>query len=164
MISLDFLEQVDVFRTLNDVQLSAIQECAEIVDFKRGDPIFIQGDDASYVWIVLEGDVELRTESSGRNGATLLAPFFKPSFISGTQAFGWACFVPPYQYCLSGYCVSRWCKIIRLNREDLLAIFEQDAVIGFKVMDYLLGAVGKQFEQLQDEIAKDKGIEMMSQW
>lgn len=160
MISLDFLEQVDVFRTLNDVQLSAIQECAEIVDFKRGDPIFIQGDDASYVWIVLEGDVELRTESGDQEGRTDSSP----AFMSEVQAFGWACFVPPYQYCLSGYCVSRWCKIIRLNREDLLAIFEQDAVIGFKVMDYLLGAVGKQFEQFQEEIAKDRGIEMMSQW
>ena len=34
----------------------------------------------------------------------------------------------------------------------------------FNVMDYLLRAVGKQFEQLQDEIAKVRGIEMMSQW
>jgi hypothetical protein len=31
-------------------------------------------------------------------------------------------------------------------------------------MSYLLKAVGKQFEQLQEGIAKDRGIEMMSQW
>jgi DNA repair protein RadC len=51
-----------------------------------------------------------------------------------------------------------------LSAEELLAIFEKDAVLGFKIMDYLLGAVGKQFEQLQDEIARVKGIEMMSHW
>ncbi len=160
MISLEFLEQVDVFRSLNDDQLSAIQQCAEAVDFKKGDRIFARGDMASSVWIALEGDIQLRTEPSGQEGGIKSSP----SFLSEAQAFGWTCFVPPYKYRLSGYCASRWCKVIRLNREDLLAIFEQDAIVGFKVMDYLLGAVGKQFEELQDEIAKDRGIEMMSQW
>lgn len=160
MISLEFLEQVDVFRKLNDNQLSAIQKCAEAVDFKKGDRIFAQGDMAAFVWMVLEGDVELRTEPSASDGPAAAAP----SFMSEAQAFGWTCFVPPYKYRLSGYCASRWCKVIRLNREELLTVFEQDAVVGFKVMDYLLRAVGKQFEQLQDEIAKDRGIEVMSQW
>ncbi len=160
MISLEFLEHVDVFRKLNDDQLSAIQKCAEAVDFKKGDRIFEQGDIASHVWIVLEGDVELRTEPSDLEGGG----GSKPSFISESQAFGWTCFVQPYRYRLSGYCASRWGKVIRLEREDLLDIFARDAVVGFKVMDYLLRAVGKQFEQLQDEIAKDRGIEMMSQW
>ncbi len=160
MISLEFLEQVDVFRNLNDDQLSAIQNCAEAVDFKKGDRIFEQGDVASHVWIVLEGDVELRTEPTFSEAKTTS----KPAFMSETHAFGWTCFVQPYRYRLSGYCASRGCKVIRLERDDLLAIFERDAVVGFKVMDYLLGSVGKQFEQLQDEIAKVRGIEMMSQW
>jgi CRP-like cAMP-binding protein len=160
MISLEFLEQVDVFRKLNDDQLSAIQECAEAVDFEKGDRIFEQDDIASHVWIVLEGDVELRTELPGKEGG----PGSSPAFISEAQAFGWTCFVQPYRYRLSGYCASRWCKVIKLEREDLLAFFARDEVVGFKVMDYLLRAVGKQFEQLQDEIAKVRGIEMMSQW
>jgi CRP-like cAMP-binding protein len=160
MISLEFLEQVDVFKKLNDDQLSVIQKCAEAVDFKKGDRIFEQGDIASHVWIVLEGDVELRTELPGQE----VKSGSMPAFMSEAHAFGWTCFVQPYRYRLSGYCASRWCKIIRLERDDLLAIFVRDAVIGFKVMDYLLRAVGKQFEQLQDEIAKVRGIEMMSQW
>lgn len=160
MISLEFLEQVDVFKKLNDDQLSAIQKCAEAVDFKKGDRIFEQGDIASHVWIVLEGDVELRTEipeQKGESGSS-------PTFMSEAQAFGWTCFVQPYRYRLSGYCASRSGKVIKLERDDLLAIFARDAVVGYKVMDYLLRAVGKQFEQLQDEIAKVRGIEMMSQW
>lgn len=161
MIQLNFLEKVDVFRKLNDKQLLMIREFAETVDFKRGDRIFAQGEAASRVWIVLEGDVELRTEPvAGQEGQAR----FVPCFLSETQAFGWTCFVQPFKYRLSGYCASRWCKLIRLNREDLLALFGRDPVIGFRVMEYLLRAVGKQFEQLQDEIAKDRGIEMMSRW
>jgi len=160
MISLEFLEQVDVFRNLNDDQLSAIQNCAEAVDYKKGDRIFEQGDVASHVWIVLEGDVELRTELPGQKAGSGSSP----AFMSEAQVFGWTCFVQPYRYRLSGYCASRWCKVIKLERDDLLALFERDAVVGFQVMDYLLGAMGKQFEQLQEEIAKVRGIEMMSQW
>jgi len=161
MISLDFLEQVAVFKNLNDNQLSAIQECAEAVEFKKGERIFTQGESATDVWIAREGEVELRTENPAAQTDARTA---SPSFLSKTQVFGWTCFVEPYKYRLSGYCGSRTCKVIRLNRESLLAIFEKDAVLGFKVMDYLIQTVGKQFEELQDELARDRGIEMMSQW
>jgi CRP-like cAMP-binding protein len=161
MISLDFLEQVDVFKNLDDSQLSAIQERAEAVEFKKGDRIFVQGDNATDVWIAREGDVELRTEDPAAQKDARAA---SPSFLSKTQVFGWTCFVPPHTYRLSGYCGSRTCKVIRLKRESLLAIFEKDAMLGFKVMDYLVQTVGKQFEELQDEIARNRGIEMMSQW
>jgi len=43
-------------------------------------------------------------------------------------------------------------------------LFEKDPVIGLEVMSYLMGAVGQQFEQLQDEIAKHRGHEIMSNW
>ena len=160
MISLDFLENIDVFKSLNDHQLKTIQECGETVDFKRDDRIFGQGDDAAFVWIVLEGDVELRTESSGN--AQTNEP--SVSFMSAAHAFGWTCFVPPYKYRLSGYCTSRWCKVIKFKREELLTLFKNDEIIGFQVMNYLIGTVGKQFEQYQDEIARKRGIEIMSQW
>ena len=104
--------------------------------------------------------MELRTEIPGQKGESGSLP----TFMSEAQAFGWTCFVQPYRYRLSGYCASRSGKVIKLERDDLLAIFARDAVVGYKVMDYLLRAVGKQFEQLQDEMAKVRGIEMMSQW
>jgi len=161
MISLDFLGNIAVFKTLNDNQLKEIQECGERVDFNRGEQIFAQDDDATFVWIVLEGDVELRTEPSDQ-AATLDKP--SVSFMSATQVFGWTCFVPPYKYRLSGYCASRWCKVIKLKREALNTLFIKDKNIGFQVMNYLIRAVGKQFEQYQDEIARKRGIEVMSQW
>jgi hypothetical protein len=86
------------------------------------------------------------------------------SFLSEAQAFGWTCFVPPYKYQLSGYCASRSCRLIRLKREDLLTLFEKDAAIGFFVTKYLIGVVGGHFGQLQDEIARKRGIEIMSRW
>jgi len=161
VISSEALAQTDVFKGLTDNHLSAIRHCADVIDFKKDDRIFVQGDNASHVWIVREGEVRLQTESGENKGAD-----GKPlvSFMSQAHAFGWTCFVPPYKYRLSGYCDSRWCRLIRLNRVDLRRIFEDDFVLGFQVMSYLMTVVGSQFMQYQDAMARNRGIEMMNQW
>lgn len=161
MISLDFLEKVACFSCLNDDQLKMVQECAEIAEFGRGEKIFSHGNEASHVWIVVDGDVELRSEAPDGEQPTV-EPVV--SFMAEANAFGWTCFVPPYRYQLSGYCASRQCKLIKLDREDLKALFEKEPVIGLEVMSYLMAAVGQQFEQLQEEIAKHRGHEIMSNW
>ncbi len=161
MISLDFLEKVACFSCLSDEQLEMVREKAEIAEFKRGDRIFSQGGEATHVWIVVDGDVKLQAGDSGIEDKPVEPAV---SFMSEANAFGWTCFVPPYKYQLSGYCVSRQCRLIRFRRDDLEQLFEKDPVIGFEVMAYLMEAVGQQFEQLQDEIARNRGHEIMSQW
>jgi len=161
MISLDFLKKTDVFKDMNDDRLRTILSCAEQVEFKKDERIFTHGADATHVWILVEGEVELRSEPSGKN-VSGQAPAV--SFTSAAQAFGWTCFVPPYKYRLSGYCASEQCKMIKFQREDLLRLFESDKSTGYQIMLYLIGAVGRQFEQLQDEIARRRGIEVMSRW
>ena len=161
MISLDILKKTDVFKDLDDDRLRMVLSCAEQVEFKKDERIFTHGADATHVWILAEGDVELRSEPSGKN-VSRQAPAV--SFISTAQAFGWTCFVPPYKYRLSGYCASGQCKVIKFKREDLIRLFESDKTTGFQVMLYLLGVIGRQFAQLQDEIARRRGIEVMSRW
>ncbi len=160
MISLDFLEKVACFSCLNDEQLQMVQARAESLEFSRGEKIFAHGSEATHVWIVVDGDVELRSEAAEQQATVEPAV----SFLAEANAFGWTCFVPPYQYQLSGYCSSRHCRLIRFAREELAELFEKDPEIGFAVMSYLMEAVGQQFEQLQDEIAKNRGHEVMSQW
>ncbi|MGM0452018.1 MAG: cyclic nucleotide-binding domain-containing protein [Thermodesulfobacteriota bacterium] len=160
MITLDFLENVTAFKELTDEQLTAIANTAELAEFKKDEQIFAQGADAENLWIVADGDVELRAEQSGPEAGGL----GKMAFLSSAQAFGWTCFVPPYQYQLSGYCASRQCRMIRLARNELDRLFEDHPEIGFAVMQYTLCAVGTQFQELEDELAKKRGHEIMSNW
>ncbi|MFO7838191.1 MAG: cyclic nucleotide-binding domain-containing protein [Desulfosalsimonadaceae bacterium] len=160
MISLDFLEKVACFSCLSDEQLQMVQARAESMEFGRGEKIFAHGSEATHVWIVVDGDVELRSEAPEQQAT--VEPAF--SFLAEANAFGWTCFVPPFQYQLSGYCSSRQCRLIRFSREELQELFDKDPEIGFAVMSYLMEAVGQQFEQLQEEIAKNRGHEVMSQW
>ncbi len=160
MISLEFLEQVEVFKNFNDDQLAALQECGEVLTFKKDDQLFVEGDDSNHLWIVMEGQVALQfgMQKSKSNDQDTV------SFVSESQTFGWSCFVPPYTYRLSGYCASRQCKVVAMEKEKLNALFEKDAEIGYGVMFYLVSVVGNHFHRFQDELAKQMGHDIMNAW
>ena len=160
MIDLDFLDKVEVFKGLDDSQLSAVAQCGEIVSLKREEKLFGQGEDSEFLWVVMNGQVDLREEAVKRSKKTT----DQISFISEAQIFGWSCFVPPYTYRLSGYCTTRTCSAVKFQKECLKALFESDPDVGYHIMSYLVTVVGSHFKNFQDELAKKRGIDIMTKW
>ena len=160
MITLDFLENVEVFSDLNDDQLTEVQQHCQVAKFSRGDKIFGTGEDPKFLWVVLEGQVDLQWEQPG--GSAL--PETTITQLSEAMTFGWSSLVPPHKYRLSAYCVTRTCKVIKIEREALTKLFVQDAQFGYKVMTNLLSVVGSRFLSLQDEVARQRGSDIMHQW
>lgn len=160
MVSLDFLEKVEAFKMLDDEQLKAIQDCSHVEEFQKGARLFAQGQSSTHLWIVKEGQVDLRYEEPG----SLQQNTGNISFASDAQTFGWSCFAPPYTYRLSGYCASRSCKVVKIEKERLIEQFEKDARFGYRVMSHLIRVVGTQFQQYQDEIARRRGEDIIHQW
>ncbi len=160
MVSLDFLEDVDAFAELDDDQLAAIQDCCEVAKFKRGGAIFAAGEAPEYFWLVLEGQVNLVWDMP--EGPAL--PENTISTLSEGMPFGWSSLVPPHKYRLSAYCASRSCKTVRIPRNRLLELFEEDAQLGYKVMSKVIIVVGQRFHQLQDEVARRRGHDIINRW
>jgi signal-transduction protein with cAMP-binding, CBS, and nucleotidyltransferase domain len=160
MVTLDFLENVEVFRELNDNQLTEIQKCCQVVEFSRGDKIFSTGGEPLYLWVVMAGQVTLQWERPGRSAL----PETTISKLSEAMTFGWSSLVPPYKYRLSAYCATRACKLIKIEREALTDLFDRDAEIGYKVMNKLLAVVGSRFLSLQEEVAKRRGSDIINRW
>ena len=139
MISLDFLEKMDVFKDLDDHQLVAVQGCCQETECRRGDKIFGMKEDPVCLWAVVEGKVDLEQsspDSPPSQGNTL-------SSISDNMIFGWSSLVPPNRYRLSAYCSSRTCRLIKIDRECLTRLLDQDTGLGYKVMTGLLSVVGE---------------------
>ena len=159
MISLDVLEKVEVFKDLNDKELSAVRPCCQEVGFQRGEKIFGAGEDPSALWAVLEGRVDLRPESAERTtgdpGSTE---------VSAHMVFGWSSFVPPHNYMLSAYCASRGCDLIKSDKACLSELFEKDPGIGYKVMLKLLWVIGRRFQKYQETLIQRRGQEIMNRW
>ncbi len=160
MVRLDFIEKVEAFKGLNDEQMTAVQNCCEEKEFQRGDKIFGVGDEARYPWIVMEGQVDLRFDLPRRPTAeenTIAS-------IAGGKFLGWSSLVPPYKYRLSAYCASRTCKMIKIDRTKLTKLFENDFKLGRIIMTNLAVIIGGRFNQLENEIVKRRGQDVMSNW
>ena len=160
MVTLDFLENVEIFQELNDNQLTEIQKCCQMVEFSRGDKIFGTGEEPLFLWVVMEGQVTLQWEMPGRSAL----PEPTISRLSESMIFGWSSLVPPYKYRLSAYCDTRSCKVIKIARDALVDLFDQDAEIGYKVMNRLLSVVASRFLNLQEHVAKRRGSDIINQW
>ncbi len=146
----NLLKKIEAFHNLTNEQLKQFQTCCEEVIFKKGDRLFAEGEPSHHVWILAEGKVDLRFESDENTRV------YEPEeihFVSEVNLFGWSCFVPPYQYYLTGYCDSESCRILRIKKEDLVSLFEKDEQMGHVVMSYVLKVVGTHFQQLRDKLA-----------
>jgi CRP-like cAMP-binding protein len=160
-LDLDALGKLEIFDEFSNRQLETIQGLCEDVQFKKGDCLFSQNAPADVLLILVEGQVDLRWDApEDRRGANIP----EVSFVSETSLFGWSCFVPPFHYALSGYCESRFCRAIRLEKRKLTELFAKDAELGYRFMSGVLRVIGKHFDQLQDALAGRRGHHIMSGW
>ena len=156
MDMLDFLETVELFKGMEDDQMETIVPCCEEAEFKRGERIFRGGEDASFLYVVMEGKAELREENINE------APVV--STLSEGNAFGWSALVSPYQYHLSAYSASRTCKVLKIERARLTKLLEADTNIGYPVMTKILALIGRRFDELEEKVIQRLGQDMINEW
>jgi CRP/FNR family transcriptional regulator, cyclic AMP receptor protein len=161
MDTLDFLERVDLFKGMGDDRIEAIQSCCETGEFKRGERIFRPGEDARFLYILMEGLVELRKEAQNQDNAQNAEVI---SRVSAGDVFGWSALVPPYKYSLAAYIASRTSKVLKLERECFTKLMESDVGIGYPVMTKILVLIGRRFDEMEERVIKRLGQDMINDW
>jgi CRP-like cAMP-binding protein len=159
MNPMDNLDKVEIFKGLDQSQITILKDCCSIKTFNEGAKIFGDQEVASFLWAVIEGNVDLRFDLPGRDSEkeTTVAA------ISEGKVFGWSSFVPPYKYRLSAYCSTKACQLLEINKDCLLKVFEAHSLIGYRVMSNLSIVIGTRFQQLQDEVAWSEGDKLLHQ-
>ncbi|MEE8398377.1 MAG: cyclic nucleotide-binding domain-containing protein [Desulfobacterales bacterium] len=146
MVDIDFLRKVGIFKGLEDDQLALILENCQEKEFPKGGLLFKEGQEAHCIWLVVDGEVDLRFDLPARP-TTSKETTLNTETTSNT--LGWSAFVPPYRYVLSAYCTSESCKVAQLEKADLLTLFEEDPGMGYSVMSNLAGVVSTRFHKMQ---------------
>jgi CRP-like cAMP-binding protein len=160
MIDIEFLDKVQIFQGLNHEQLAQIIKFCETAEFQAGSKLFKQGEDAVYLWIVIEGQVDLRYEIAGSSSSEANTI----SSISEAGAFGWSSFTSPNKYRLSGYCAGKPCKLIKVDRQGLRQLFEKDSDMGYAVISNVATVVGTRFHEFQEETVRQRGQDILGGW
>jgi CRP-like cAMP-binding protein len=160
MIGLDFLRKVEVLRGLNDDHLAAVQACFSEETYKKGGRLFTQGAEVGHLWVVVEGRVDLHFEKPDRYALEKNVI----TTVSETMPFGWSSMVEPFKYRYSAFAASDTCRVIKLEKEHLAGLLENDSKLGYRVMSNLTVVIARRFHQLQGEMAKHRGDEVTSNW
>ncbi len=167
MISPELLDKVEAFKNMSEEQREKVLPFCQELDYKRGDKLFTEGDDARHLWTVIEGQVDLRFEMPDRRPASAdqtISSVEVKERDKESKTLGWSCFVPPFKMRLSAFCVTGSCKIVRVRKDDLMKLFKKDAGMGFIFMTYMVTVVGYRFHQFQDVVAKNMGEDLMFGW
>jgi len=150
MTSLEFLQRVEVFKGLIDRRLADIEKHCRGMQFRQNEKLFSEGDDAACLWIVKDGRIDLRFDLPDRSTSTKNTI----SSVSEFMTFGWSSLVAPHKYKLSAYCATKSCKVIQIERKELIKLFKQDSKTGYLVMSNLIEIIGQRFRQLQESASK----------
>lgn len=145
METMDFLKKADIFKGLNEKQLASIAEGIRELEFRHGERIFKEGEEANHLWTLKQGQVALGFELPGRSPSEVNTL----STIALGKTFGWSCLVQPRKYRLSSFCSSKTCTVVRLEREYLQTLFDEDPGMGYAVINNLAAVVSDRYYQLQ---------------
>ncbi len=77
---------------------------------------------------------------------------------------GWPSLLPSNKYRLSAFSSTGGGKFIKIERERLLTLFDEDPDIGYVVMSNLAALVGARFHKLQEGAARRRGQDLMVGW
>lgn len=165
MVTLELIEELHIFKDFKTDELISLLDLCSVEEYQIEETLFLEKNIARDMWIVMNGSVELRFEMPNTISAThKSAVSSHHNDIPESQVFGWSCFIPPYQMRLSAYCTSRKCQVLKIDATKLNSLMMQNTAIGYKIMRYLVQVVGYRFKQMQEEVAKFIGINMLNSW
>jgi CRP-like cAMP-binding protein len=151
---------VEVFRDLGWAQLKAVAEHCEEAFLQPGESLFSEGEEPRSLYAVTDGEVTLHWGSGGAatpagSGVVTLGP---------GATFGWSSLLPPRRYSLSAECEGGPCRVLQVDRDALLDLFEKDPEIGYRVLFRILEVVSTRFLALQEEVARRRGRDLINRW
>ncbi len=149
------LRRTEVFLGLSDCELQTIAALpsSRIEDFETGQYLFEAGGKAKYLFLLEEGQVEVIVEIP--SVAENITRRITVDLAGKGTLMGWSALVRPHFYVLSAVC-QKPCKVALVSGEELLALFEKDRNIGFKIYEGLSQVIGTRYRDLEQVLIKGK--------
>ena len=134
-----------------------LRQCTEVT-YRDGTKLFLEQTDATRLYLILSGGIELCYEMPQRENADTIIASLKPG-----DAVGWSVIVPPYQYRLSGYC-RRETTLLEIDRGTIERLFETNYHLAYIFMRNIAMLTGERLNQIQDKLAKVLASEAATGW
>lgn len=144
------LKEANLFNGLLPEELEQIEKLCEVRNIEKGTQLFEAGNSADYLFVVLEGQIELRFKVIYFN-ASIEIPLENKS---RGEAFGWSALIEPYTYTLSAF-AAKDCRLLQLRGRDIERLCAENSHLGYVVMSNIAKLIGKQFSALEKALVAE---------
>ena len=148
----NILKRSEVFLGLEDSDLRQIASMpsSQIKTFQSGETIFSLGDDAKYLYILKEGEVDLMITVTPERSSEPVDLVIEKVTTGGL--FGWSAMVGPYIYVLTAIC-QKPCQAVIIAGDELIALFDRDSRVGYRVFRGLSRVIGSRLRDIEQALA-----------
>ncbi len=143
MISPEKLRRFPLFAGIDPALFKDIAMASEEMTFDEGEWLFVEGNDADALYIVLSGSLELKIDlnEDGTRRADL------STLVEGSVA-GWSALVDPYVYTLSALATTT-VQAARLDAAKLRQMMDANPVLGYQIMKQLSKVLGERLTNMR---------------
>jgi CRP-like cAMP-binding protein len=155
-LSLDFFKEQKTMRTIEDLLLNhptldgmdpdlilKLAKRSSLRTFQPGEYIFRQGENATHLYLIECGKVEIELFSA--TGGPVVV-----QTVESGQVLGWSWLIPPYEWCFDARVVEP-SEVIELDALYLRELTEKDHQLGYEVLKRFLKVIAERLyaERLQ---------------
>jgi CRP-like cAMP-binding protein len=141
-----FIREVDLFKGIATHVIDEIAKLAVEEVYPKGRVLFKRDDFADSLYILEDGRVDLVIQGNER--------FSFPLNQSG-YVFGWSALVEPNRYTATAECVEE-SKVIKLDGDRLMRIFEKHPMEGLTIMKRLAGVIGTRLDTIYQRFTSSR--------
>ena len=146
MVSAEWLKKTELFGNLNESQLNAILSRSSVESFPEGKIIFRQGDEANYLYILIEGMLDLSVKTGEK------FDFLSSKVEKEGAAFGIPSLIEPFRYNMTATCL-KLSKMLAINASRVRMDMEKDPKMGMEIMKKLASIYFNRLSEMRSGVS-----------
>ena len=142
----EFIEYLSLIEELNENELEIIRPLIEQITCKAEKEIFKQGEEAKYLYLLLEGEVIIHFNPKGEAALTI-------SNIGKGDMFGWSSVLGSHTYTSGAMCTEDG-KLLRIKGSDLEELCQEHPETGILIVERIASVIAKRLMNTQNQVAE----------
>ena len=147
MVSAEWLKKTELFESLKESQLNVLLSHSSVESFPEKKTIFQEGEEASRLYILIEGAVDLTLKGQEQ------IDFMASKIEKEGAVFGTASLMEPFRYNVTATCLKP-VKILMIEADHLKKKMEEDPVMGMEIMKTLASIYFNRLNDLRSGVSK----------
>ncbi len=140
----DLLERFAFIEGFSTEQVAALSPLISDIRFEAGQVIFSQGDQADYLYFVLDGSVSIRFKPED-------GPVLSVAEVNQGDVFGWSSALGSCCYTSSAVCTASG-LFIRIYGQDLKNLCQEYPETGILILNRLAGVIAQRLRGTHEQV------------